>query len=67
MMHVTLRFWLAEALARRSALDNAVVLVVDLSWQPKHAGPSTKLSWTHVVLVMLHMQLVQLNIVVQLF
>ena len=42
--------------------EDFVVFVVDLSWQPK---PSTKLSWTHVV--MLHMQLVQLNLVVQFF
>ena len=45
--------------------DFVVFVVVDLSWQPKHAGPSTKLSWTRVV--MLHMQLVQLNLVVQFF
>ena len=47
-MLVTLRFWLAEALAlgaaNTTALDYAVVLVVDLSWQSKHAGPSSKLS-----------------------
>ena len=45
--------------------EDFVVFVVDLSWQSKHAGRSTKLSGTHVV--MLHMQLVQLNLVVQFF
>ena len=54
----------AEVLINTTGTDNAVVLVVDLSWQPRHAGPSTKLSWTHVV--MLHMQLAWLSSVVQL-